>query len=98
MHFAEPQQKFGHFQEHIQTCGDVVLKTFDELTVRLSLDSTNLQHRKLVFQLVEPKVPGFSYVSDEQAGEKMDVVEVKKEMKRKEPVESKGGKKKSKRK
>lgn len=52
--------KTFHSQEHTQTCGDIVLKTFDELTVRLSLDSTNLQHKKLVFELVKPHIPGFS--------------------------------------
>lgn len=60
-----PSEKFTYNEEeHVQKCGDVVLKTFDELTVRLSLDSSNLQHRKLVFELVEPHVPGFSYVPD----------------------------------
>lgn len=78
----------------------MILKTFDELTVRLSLDSTNLQHRKLVFQLVEPKVQGFSYVpgeKEEEKGEKMEIEEEKKVTKRKEQPETKP-KKKSKRK
>lgn len=73
------------FQEHIQVCGDIVLKTFDELTVRLTLDSSNLQHRKLVFQLVRPCVPGFSYQPDDAQMdvEVLDVetTEVKKSLK-----------------
>ncbi|CAK1598616.1 unnamed protein product [Parnassius mnemosyne] len=68
-----PSDKFTYNEEeHFQICDDVILKTFDELTVRLSLDSTNLQHRKLVFQLVKPHIPGFSY-EPEKEGEKMDV-------------------------
>ncbi|KAL0882243.1 hypothetical protein ABMA27_000778 [Loxostege sticticalis] len=80
-----PSDKFTYNEEeHFQICNGVVLKTFDELTVRLSLDSTNLQHRKLVFQLVEPHIPGFSYVP-EQA---MDV-DAKTEEKKEEKVEAK---------
>ncbi|KAJ0178909.1 hypothetical protein K1T71_005684 [Dendrolimus kikuchii] len=57
-----PSDKFTYNdEEHVQICGKVILKTFDELTVRLSLDSSNLQHRKLIFQLVKPYVPDFSY-------------------------------------
>lgn len=41
-------------------CGDIVFRAFDPVKVRLSLDSTNIQHEKLVFQLVEPFIEGFS--------------------------------------
>ncbi|KAG7307928.1 hypothetical protein JYU34_006544 [Plutella xylostella] len=93
-----PAEKFLYNEEeHLQTCGDVVLKTFDELTVRLSLDSSNLQHRKLVFQLVNPVIPGFSYEATQS--EPMEVVEVTdteiQQKKRKEAAESKASKKKS---
>ncbi|XP_013138952.1 PREDICTED: exosome complex exonuclease RRP44 [Papilio polytes] len=81
-----PSDKFMYNEEeHIQVCGDIVLKTFDELTVRLTLDSSNLQHRKLVFQLVRPCVPGFSYQPDDAQMdvEVLDVetTEVKKSLK-----------------
>ncbi|KAI5637391.1 RNB domain-containing protein [Phthorimaea operculella] len=85
-------------EEHLQRAGDVVLKTFDEITVRLALDSTNIQHRKLMFQLVTPHVPGFSHVPDqemkEESGEKMEVDDVKVEKeasnkKRKEQMQEK---------
>ncbi|XP_026737585.1 exosome complex exonuclease RRP44 [Trichoplusia ni] len=98
-----PSDKFNYNEEeHTQTCDDVVLKTFDELTVRLSLDSTNLQHRKLAIQLVKPHIPGFSYEGQEQA-ETMEVIEiddddvpeVKDAKKRKEKTVNKGNKKKS---
>ncbi|KAJ8727449.1 hypothetical protein PYW07_001568 [Mythimna separata] len=100
-----PSDKFTYNEEeHIQTCGDIVLKTFDELTVRLSLDSTNLQHKKLVFELVKPVIPGFSVeVMDveETKESKMDVdasAEESQEKKRKEPAVCKSAKKKSKKK
>lgn len=47
-------------QEQTQTSGDVVLHAFDPVTVRLSLDSKNIQHEKFVLQLVSPYVEGFS--------------------------------------
>lgn len=37
-----------------------MFRAFDPVKVRLSLDSTNIQHEKLVFQLVEPFIEGFS--------------------------------------
>ena len=92
-------------QEHIQTCGDVTLKTFDELTVRLSLDSTNLQHKKLVFELVKPHIPGFSVdaMEVEEAKESKNVAKTPsketQEKKRKEATPAtKSAKKKSKKK
>ncbi|XP_050562222.1 exosome complex exonuclease RRP44 [Spodoptera frugiperda] len=87
-----PSDKFTYNEEeHIQTCGDIVLKTFDELTVRLSLDSSNLQHRKLVFELVKPHIPGFSVdimeVEDSKAETEKD------QKKRKEETPAKSSKK-----
>lgn len=87
------------FQEHVQKCGDTVLKTFDELTVRLSLDSSNLQHRKLAFQLITPHIPGFSYVPEDQIEVDQTMEEPKGGQKRKEPEPTrKNSKKKNKRK
>ncbi|XP_045447025.1 exosome complex exonuclease RRP44 [Melitaea cinxia] len=92
-----PSDKFLYNEEeNIQICNDVVFKTFDELTVRLTLDSTNLQHRKLVFQLVTPFIPGVSYVQEKTDDDKMEVeiVESKtNEKKRKEVAEPKKKKK-----
>ncbi|XP_072940126.1 exosome complex exonuclease RRP44 [Epargyreus clarus] len=98
-----PSDKFIYNEEeHFQICGDVALKTFDELTIRLSLDSTNLQHQKLVFQLVKPHIPGFSVVPEESA-DVMEVTEISdsnaqtvEEPKRKNKSEGKNKKKKSK--
>uniref|UniRef100_A0A182N1Q5 Protein DIS3 homolog n=1 Tax=Anopheles dirus TaxID=7168 RepID=A0A182N1Q5_9DIPT len=47
-------------EQQTQRCGKIVFKAFDPVTVRLSLDSTNVQHEKLVFELVEPYIEGFS--------------------------------------
>lgn len=38
----------------------MVLHAFDPVTVRLSLDSNNIQHEKFTLQLVTPFVEGFS--------------------------------------
>ncbi|KAK5640047.1 hypothetical protein RI129_010858 [Pyrocoelia pectoralis] len=43
-----------------QKCGDVVLRAFDPVTVRLSLDSSNVQHERFVLKLVHPYIDGFS--------------------------------------
>lgn len=47
-------------QNQSQQCGNIVFHSFDPVTVRLSLDTTNIQHEKLVFQLVKPYIDGFS--------------------------------------
>ena len=51
------------FQEHTQTCNNIVFHTFDPVTLILSLDTTNIQHEKLVLQLVKPYIEGFSVKS-----------------------------------
>jgi exosome complex exonuclease DIS3/RRP44 len=53
-----------------QTCGDVSFKLFMEVKVQMSLDSSNVQHEKLMLRLVEPKVEGFSVEPAEEEGEK----------------------------
>ncbi|GAB6030282.1 hypothetical protein CHUAL_005957 [Chamberlinius hualienensis] len=50
--------------EPSQTCGKVKFLPFDRVTVRLSMDRSNVQHEKLTFQLVEPQIPGFSIKID----------------------------------
>lgn len=40
----------------------MVFHAFDPVTVQLSLDSSNIQHEKIIFQLVEPFIEGFSIV------------------------------------
>ncbi|XP_052872817.1 exosome complex exonuclease RRP44 [Anopheles cruzii] len=47
-------------ESQTQRCGDVMFRAFDPVIVRLSLDSTNVQHEKLVFELVHPHIEGFS--------------------------------------
>ncbi|XP_067948007.1 exosome complex exonuclease RRP44-like [Watersipora subatra] len=43
-----------------QTVAGHTFHIFDPVTVRVSLDSTNIQHQKLKIQLVSPKVKGLS--------------------------------------
>lgn len=45
--------------------------SFDPVTVRLSLDTTNVQHEKLLLELVKPYIEGFSVRSIKD--EPMDV-------------------------
>jgi exosome complex exonuclease DIS3/RRP44 len=53
-------------QNQTQQTGDVVFHSFDPVIVRLFLDSTNVQHEKLVFQLIKPFIEGFSVVGEKQ--------------------------------
>ncbi|CAG2055821.1 unnamed protein product [Timema podura] len=58
------QVKFIYNEENqSQRCGDVVFHTFDPVTVQLSLDRSNLQHERVVLQLVKPHIPNFSVPS-----------------------------------
>ncbi|KAI8129308.1 hypothetical protein FF38_13008 [Lucilia cuprina] len=52
-------------EDYTQRCGNVIFHAFDPVTVRLSLDSTNVQHEKLVFELVKPYIKGFSVEPEE---------------------------------
>jgi len=51
-------------EDNTQRCGNVIFHAFDPVIVRLSLDSSNVQHEKLVFHLVKPYIKGFS-IEDE---------------------------------
>lgn len=48
------------FQDHTQHYKDFVFRAFDPVVIRLSLDTTNVQREKIVFELVKPYIPGFS--------------------------------------
>ena len=61
--YSEPPGKNSNalrFLPFTQTCGDVVLRLFMEVTVQLSLDSSNVQHEKLALRLFRPNIQGFS--------------------------------------
>lgn len=47
-----------------QTRSGITLRTFDPVRVRVSIDRSDIQHQKLVIQLVEPFVAGFSVTPD----------------------------------
>lgn len=84
------------FKEHTQQCGNVVFHSFDPVTVRLSLDTSNVQHEKLVLELVQPYIEGFSVRSikdeNQQADEPMPLAGKRK------TIEKSGGNVKSKKK
>ncbi|XP_050525860.1 exosome complex exonuclease RRP44 [Daktulosphaira vitifoliae] len=50
-------------EEQTQRCGEVVFRTFDPVSVQLSLDSSNVQHERIILKLVKPKIPEFSVPS-----------------------------------
>lgn len=47
-------------EDHTQQYKNVIFRAFDPVIIRLSLDATNVQREKLVFELVEPYIEGFS--------------------------------------
>ncbi|XP_050293944.1 exosome complex exonuclease RRP44 [Anthonomus grandis grandis] len=79
-------------ERQTQRAGDVVFYTFDPVTIRLHLDSTNVQHEKFVVQLVKPVIEGFSVPPLEEAMEASDIVATPNE-KRKKKEQSKKSKK-----
>lgn len=58
--FIFPLSNIFFFQSQSQQCGNIIFHSFDPVTVRLSLDSSNIQHEKLMLQLVKPYIEGFS--------------------------------------
>lgn len=54
---------FLYVKEQTQRCGQIVFRTFDPVTVQLSLDSSNVQHERIVLKLVKPEIPNFSIPS-----------------------------------
>lgn len=79
-------------QNQTQQCGSVVFHSFDPVTVRLSLDSTNIQHEKLTFQLIEPFIEGFSWKTP--STEVMETEQSPPQKRQGEPEKSKPKKKK----
>lgn len=47
-------------QDHTQHYQEIVFRAFDPVVIRLSLDSTNVQRERIVFELVKPYIAGFS--------------------------------------
>ncbi|XKL62471.1 hypothetical protein PGB90_002304 [Kerria lacca] len=57
-------------ENHTQSYKEIVFHTFDPVIVQLSLDSSNIQHEKLIFKLVKPYIHNFSVPSVKQDTEK----------------------------
>lgn len=47
-------------EEPSQTAKDVKLKLFERIVIRISIDTKNIQHQKMMLQLVSPHIEGFS--------------------------------------
>lgn len=47
-------------EDQTQRFENIIFHSFDPVTVRMGLDSSNVQHEKLVFKLVKPYIEGFS--------------------------------------
>lgn len=77
-------------------CGDIVFHAFDPVKVRLSIDSSNIQHEKLTFELVEPYIENFSVKL--QTNEDSVKMETDEANKRKSEYSLKGGKRNKKKK
>lgn len=52
-------------EESSVTFGGVVLHVFDPVVVKISIDSSNIQHQKLSLKLVKPMIPGLSVCDKE---------------------------------
>lgn len=59
-------------EESTVTFGDVVLHVFDPVTVKISIDSSNIQHQKLSLKLVKPEIPGLSIPSKQTLADSLD--------------------------
>lgn len=49
-----------HVMDDLLVAEGVQIRNFQRITVRLSLDKTDVQHIRLDMKLVSPKIPGFS--------------------------------------
>lgn len=81
------------FDEETQTqkCGDIVFHAFDPVIIRLVLNSSNIQHEKIVLELVSPYIEGFSVprlVDEENKKMEVDEIGTKSDMKRKSDDDS----------
>lgn len=54
-------------QEPSQMGDNKKLKLFERIIVKISIETKNVQHQKMMLQLVEPKIEGFSVEPEDQA-------------------------------
>ncbi|XP_063699314.1 exosome complex exonuclease RRP44 isoform X2 [Culicoides brevitarsis] len=47
-------------ENHTLSCGHITFRAFDPVKVRLSIDSSDIQHERLALELVEPFIENFS--------------------------------------
>ncbi|XP_076065936.1 exosome complex exonuclease RRP44-like protein Dis3 [Oratosquilla oratoria] len=61
------------------TCGSLVFRPFDHVRIQVSIDSSDVQHQKVVTKLVHPFIPNFSVPSQKrEADDDTDNVDPKK--------------------
>lgn len=50
-------------QELFVKCGSVIIRPFDHLKIQVTVDTSDVQHQRVVSKLIEPVIPGFSVPS-----------------------------------
>ncbi|XP_063864505.1 exosome complex exonuclease RRP44-like [Scylla paramamosain] len=54
-----PQFEFNE-KELFVKCGSVIIRPFDHLKIQVTVDTSDVQHQRVVSKLIEPVIPGFS--------------------------------------
>lgn len=57
-----PQFEFNE-KELFLKCGSVIIRPFDHLKIQVTVDTSDVQHQRVVSKLIEPVIPGFSVPS-----------------------------------
>ncbi|KAG0716047.1 Exosome complex exonuclease RRP44 [Chionoecetes opilio] len=75
-----PQFEFNEKELYVK-CGSVILRPFDHLRIQVSVDTSDVQHQRVVCKLIEPVIPGFSVSSVKRQGEESKETSSKKRKK-----------------
>ena len=57
------------FQELFVKCGPVTIRPFDHLKIQVTVDTSDVQHQRVVSKLIEPVIPGFSVPPSKREGD-----------------------------
>ncbi|MPC15533.1 Exosome complex exonuclease RRP44 [Portunus trituberculatus] len=57
-----PEFEFNE-KELFVKCGSVIIRPFDHLKIQVTVDTSDVQHQRVVSKLIEPIIPGFSVPS-----------------------------------
>ncbi|ROT80486.1 putative exosome complex exonuclease RRP44 [Penaeus vannamei] len=72
-----PEFEFNEQELYIK-CGPVVIRPFDQLFIQVTVDSSDVQHQRVVSKLIHPVIPGFSVPSTKKDEEVPKVNLIKK--------------------